>query len=214
MHIKKHTCSECQQPCTPYQDFRNMENDEWIKYRRALYYSRSGNRRNEVLDRYKIAWTTLYNSPPLLDDGAPVNFLRNPEFTVSTHIPWFDQANFPPEKLHPRSSTIPPPQTGPSTIHHPQLEDPQPSTSDLLFSLSAPTFPRSSINDVLVSGKIKITLEGPFPRIIGGLNEGLTEYSKYQEKPRIRVIFILDPNFKVGKKGPDACLTYIVTHPN
>ena len=61
---------------------------------------------------------------------------------------------------------------------------------------------------------MNITLKGPFPCIIGGLNKGLTDYLKYQEKPWIWVIFILNPNFKVKKKRPNTYFTSIFTHPN
>jgi len=162
-----------------------MEHDEWIKFGRALYESRSGNRKDQVLERYKVAWTAIHHSLPPLDDGAPVNFLRNPQYTVSNYIPWFDQAKFPPENTQP-------PSTSPSSPSNIQL----------------------SVRDVLVSAKTNIVLQGRFPCIRGGLNQGFTDYLTNPEKPLIRVIFILDPNFKVNTKGPDAYCSTIVTHPN
>jgi hypothetical protein len=69
-----------------------------------------------------------------------------------------------------------------------------------------------SIHDVLVSSKTKITLEGRFPKIVGGLIDGFEEYLKSKEKCRIGAVFILDPKFKVDTKEPDAYYSPVVTH--
>ncbi len=170
-----------------------------------LYESRGGTRKNDVLERYKIAWTKLHNSPPPLANGSPVNFLPNPAYTLSKHIPWFDQASFLPENEQ---------QAGSSTVHQEQRADPQPSSSSV-EGLSSPLGLPRSMHDVLVSSRTKITLEGSFPHIIGGLNDGHTEYLKKKntEKLGIGAVFILDPKFKVDTMEPNAYFAPVVTHP-
>ena len=135
------------------------------------------------MERYKIAWTTLHNSPPPLTNGVPVDFLPNPAYTVSKNNPWFTQADFPVDAANP-----------------------QPSSS------SDPGLP-PSIHDVLAFSRTKVALEGRFPNIVGGLNDGFKEYLKSKEKCKIGAVFILDPKFKVDTKEPDAYYAPVVTHP-
>jgi hypothetical protein len=148
------------------------------------------------LERYKIAWTALHDSPPPLTNRVLVDFLLNPAYTVSKNIPWFDQADFPVTGNMQQAGTL----------HQQNAAEPQPSSS------SVPGLP-SSIHDVLVSSRTKITLEGHFPRIDGGLNDGFMEYLKNKEKLKIGAVFILDPKFKVNTKEPDAYYATVVTHP-
>lgn len=130
-----------------------------------------------MLERYKIAWTEIYQSPAPLDNGAPANFLSNPAYTFSGQIPWFDQAKFLPSA---------------------SLRTPQPPTEPGIASTSsepaASGVPSSSLPN-RPPKQTRINLQGKFPSIHGGLNDGFVEYLR-QEKLKIQVVFILDAWFK------------------
>jgi hypothetical protein len=139
------------------------------------------------LERYKIAWTAVKQSPAPLDNGAPVNFLSNPVYTLSSHIPWFDQANFPPSVSRAAPQPTPQPAIA-STSSGPGTSGVQPLSSHLSSPLDQTDY--------------KIDLIGQFPKI-RGFNKGFVEYLRSKDKPRIQVVFILDPKF-VSTKVIDA----------
>jgi hypothetical protein len=229
VHFARHGCSDAKVCTGSDQEYRMLEDDEWIKFGRVIYDSREGERKKDVLERYKIAWTAVNRSPPpaLLDNGAPVNFLSNPAYTLSHRIPWFDQATF--------QASVP--LAAPRRTPAPAIASTSsgPGTSGVQTSSSHPRSPNqtriniqgqcpaisstssgSGTSGVQPSSshsrsgvqpssshhgsQTKIDLRGQFPSIIGGLNNGFLEYLRSQDKLRIKVVFVLDPKFVCTKK--------------
>jgi hypothetical protein len=161
-------------------EFRKLENDEWIKFGRVIYDSRDGSRKNCVLERYKFAWTEIYQSPAPLDNGAPANFLSNPAYAFSGQIPWFDQAKFPPSASLPAS--------------HPTEPAIAATSSEPTGTSGVPSIATS--HPIPPPNQTRVNLQGQFPSIHGGLNNGFMEYLSTQEKLKIQVVFVLDAWFR------------------
>lgn len=63
--------------------------EEYIKFASRLMNQRSGKTADEILERYKTAWTILRPNDeiPLTDDGKPIDFLWEPIYPCPK-IPW------------------------------------------------------------------------------------------------------------------------------
>lgn len=177
-----------------------MENEDWVKFAGVLWSSRKGERQRLILERYKQAWTMIYNTDPLLnEDGGPENFLYNLQYTCRKPVPWLaaaledgpGPAPGPPQREPGPSTSAPGPSdfyrplSEPSSVDHPPADDSDDAGLDYLLRKSCP----------------KIEAVAPFVTIAGTLFPGFREYLDNPNKPCVRVIFPIIPQYRIKLKN-------------
>src|SRR5258705_150618 len=170
-HKTMHACG-AKTPCTT-EAFRAMQNDDWVKFGHTIWAKYTGRKQGHILKRYKQAWTEIYRSAPVLENGGPGNFLNDSKYTCVGPVPWgqHHEARF--------SSSL--------TVAEPLVPtpEPQPSTSTAT-SPAAQASTASNIDDE-IERKIREGLENvefdsisetEFPKIKNGLLDGFIQYLK------------------------------------
>ena len=72
---------------------RTLDNSDWVKFGRAIYLGRNGQRKKDVLQRYKDAWRAEYQDQEALDDtGNPRDLLHNPDYKCRQPVPWWKKS--------------------------------------------------------------------------------------------------------------------------
>jgi hypothetical protein len=175
---------------------RPIANDDWIKFGYVVWASSRNSDRKKVLALYKNAWSAIYDTDPLLENGHPVDFLHNPQYTCSQSVPWRPEveARFIP--LEPQPSTS----KAPSSV--PEL----PESTNSPQSLPAPSITKNAtaedlelpakLIEVFGSVKFDIVLSGSFPKIKDGLFPGFLEHLDQDfQNARLRVFFPIIPQY-------------------
>jgi len=202
-HKMSHTCS-AENPCTTHSN-RHMENDDWVKFGYVLWATRNGVRKGHVLELYGNAWKKIYSSEPLLEDGGPVNFLWNPQYTCAKPVPWLSVALA--EDIEapiggyastnpagPPNPTSLPDTAGPSDIAK-SGPSPSPQSDDQVPAISGSQ--DSDLDKVLKSVQCKVIHQAP-PRIQDGFFPGFVSYLEASEShQRLYVVFPIIPQYRI-----------------
>lgn len=174
-----------------------MQNDDWVKFGHTIWAKYTGKKQAHILKRYEKAWTEIYGSAPVLENGGPADFLNDAKYTCLGPVPWgqHHEARF----------------SGSLT-----LEEPLDPTPEQQSSTSKPTSPAAQgstariifdddkevrIREGLEKMEYEITYETEFPRIKGGLLDGFIQYLKpTTPKDKLRAIFPIIPQYVLDVK--------------
>ena len=75
-------------------DERTLDNSDWVKFGRSIYLGRNGQRKKDVLQRYKDAWGAEYQDQEALDEtGNPKDVLHNPDYKCRQPVPWWTKSH-------------------------------------------------------------------------------------------------------------------------
>lgn len=199
-HLLTHVCgidSPCSKP-----SFRDMEDDDWIKFGHALWASCKGNRQIRILNNFIKAWTRSYQSQPRLDKGGPVDVLNNPQYCCRNPVPWRPEveARFSLPYLQP----LPNPSTSiaaPATIAAPMQAE-----SSRAASKTQDNVMDRQLTAVLSEASFQAVYDSVFPRIENGFFPGYREYLDDQAaKTRLRVVFPIIPQYIVEETAGPSC---------
>jgi hypothetical protein len=217
-HNQSHKCEEGD-PCTDGTlGYRKMENDDWVKFGWVLWASRKEGRQQFVLERYKQAWTAIYDTEPLLDsDGGPVNFLHNAQYTCHKPIPWLAAAVEGGPAVQPGTrpsisevevrlatppGSYPQPEAGPSNLAGDSAINsipPSPRACSTPPTDDQPT--EAGLADLLKASPCQIQSVSPFTMIKGGLFPGFREYLANPNRKCLRVVFPIIPQYHIFDKN-------------
>ncbi len=168
-----------------------------MKFGYVLWATRYGARQGHVLELYGNAWKKIYSSEPLLKDGGPVNFLRNPQYTCAKPVPWLSGALAEGDEV-PASHSDPPNPAGPSDLAKPgpsispQREDQAPAPS------GSQDGENENLDKVLKSVQCKVIHHAP-PRIQDGFFPGFVSYleESSESHQRLCVVFPIIPQYVI-----------------
>jgi len=147
-----------------------------------------------VLQQYRASWTRLYEGDPPLENEAPKDFYENTQYTCAGPIPWFPCVKSSVSSQGPSSSL-----QCASTSHesHTPVLVPSPNSSPPLPHVSQDAGSSDGLlEQYLEQDHFKVSLTIP-SACIGNLNPGYKEYLLSPSKKRLRVIFILVPQYEL-----------------
>jgi len=176
-----------------------MANDDWIKFGYAIWASSRPSDRKKVLELYKNAWSTIYNTDPQLENGHPVDFLHNTKYTCRKSVPWRPEveARFIP--LEPLPSTSKAPSSAPKLLPESTNSlpsQPAPSVTDNLIAEDLEL--HAKLTEVFKSVELDLTFSGSFHKIKDGLLPGFVPHLDQDfRNARLRGFFPFLPQFLI-----------------
>jgi len=161
-----------------------MGDDDWVKFGYSVWLPSSRKQREQALDRYKRAWSNLYTTAPLIDEGHPLDLLNNREYTCHKEVPWRPQveATFSDSIDTLDSSSFP--------SSAPAAPRPRPSSSSMDKNNKS-----DELANILKDVSCQIEYDSYFPRIKSGLLEGFKSHLDYSLKNRLLVVFPILPRW-------------------
>jgi hypothetical protein len=171
-----------------------MENDDWVKFGHVLWASHTGNGKKQILDRYKKAWRSIYNSQPRLEKQGPVDLLHDPKYTCHKPVPWRTEVEG--RFSDPFVRQAPSTSAASASAPAPDLPIDPPPTLSVPVVAEADLSLDMELNNLLKKARPDIAYGTPFPRLKGGFFPGFQNYlTGHNPKLRVKVIFPIIPQY-------------------
>jgi hypothetical protein len=182
-----------------------MLDDDWIKFGHSIWV-KNRNKRKAILKKYKIAWTNIYQSKPLLQNDGPMDLLDNPKYTCNGKVPWSQhvEARFALPMVHHAPTTSNAAASGPLPSAS-SSKTPSPATPSvdplsypndiMLEDVNLEKMDRE-LDDALKAATCEIVLNTAYPRVKDGLLPGFVNYLSPNNARRcLSVVFVIVPQY-------------------